>query len=196
MVPQKPTRLLSEIEPKNFPTDKLIRNREMIAKIVDDPLIGSCEILYDNNIETVDSSANQKDVQQGVVNEAHIYIHYDSLSEENRHIAQQMGLTPEDHQRGQVINIHLPITAGTSEQQVSDKMEELIRNFVPQEPIWIPRYTIEEMKEKFSYDPEDEATPQEFIDQGYFYDPETQTFYESEDHYQKVKKWQEEHPKD
>ena len=64
------------------------RTKEDLARLVEPPLLEACEELYDKNIKTVMSSANSKDVETG---EAYIDIEYESLSEENKGIARELG---------------------------------------------------------------------------------------------------------
>ena len=161
-------------------------NTEQIKELVEEPLILACQILYDKNIQTVASNANC----EGEQGEASIGIDWNSLSEQNRKIAESLGLTPIQNEFGQTISFTMPITKNTVLEQVEDYFSKLAQMFVLQEPSWIPRYSIDDLKTIYGYPENEEAEPSEFVESGYFYDDVLKTFYESEDHYRKINEWQ------
>lgn len=184
---------IKDVLPTNFGRNTLIKSREQINEIVEEPLLLACQILYDKNIKTVDSTANAKNLREGI-GCAGIAIEYDSFSEENRKIAEALGLIPQAYDDFQVIEITVPMSTESSVEKISSAAQEIARKFVVQAPNWLPRYKIDELKNGYGIAETEEVPLQDFIDEGYFYDSQTETFYESEDHFNKVKKWEEDHP--
>ena len=64
----------------------IVKSRDDLRKIVEEPCIAACLYLYDKNIFTINSSANK----QNIGNNGTIGIHYDSLSEENKEVVKQL----------------------------------------------------------------------------------------------------------
>ncbi|MEN9647864.1 MAG: hypothetical protein RLY57_668 [Candidatus Parcubacteria bacterium] len=65
-----------------------VGSRESLAQVVEAPLLGACQMLYDKGIETLMSSANSNDIRGG---NAYIDINYTRLSDENKKIAEELG---------------------------------------------------------------------------------------------------------
>ena len=120
-------RPLSEIDPieESSITPK---SREDLATFVEAPLLEACQLFYDKGIETWMSSANKKDIAIG---EAHIIIRYDSLSDQNKKIAQQSGRSFSYLNR-EYTKITMPVTAGTTAQEISRHMVGIARRFESQ----------------------------------------------------------------
>ncbi|GHV26783.1 hypothetical protein FACS1894176_07920 [Bacteroidia bacterium] len=66
---------------------RTITEKKEIKNMVEAPLVNACEILFDKNIPTFDSSANTENNKK----EAWISIIFDELSEENKEIALKNG---------------------------------------------------------------------------------------------------------
>ncbi len=166
----------------------ILRTREDIDKFVEAPLVDACKIFYDKNIETLLSSANKGDVGHG----AYIEIDFRSLSEENKEIGKKQGETYITHgiankSEKEILRIVFPIDKDTLVEDIRNRSVEAANEFQKQPANWIPRYAIEEMKEIFAYEPEEEVSPEDFIEDGYYYDKEEKLFYLSEEHYLKAK---------
>lgn len=184
--------MIKDVEPIRKNRSTMIQNSEHLKELIEKPLLPACEVLYQKNIQTLESSANAEDIKYR--GNARIAIDWNSLSAENRIIARNMGLEPISYDRTRSISIQTLIDEAMTISQISDKMKEIVQPFVEQEPTWIPKYSIDDLRGL--YRKEDEVGPEYFIAAGYFYDLQTQTFYESEDHYQKVKAWEEQSQKD
>ncbi len=103
-----------------------IKQKEDLDDFVEEPLLEICRKLYDLNIQTVMSSANQKDIGQS----ADIVIIYDTLSQENKERLEMLSRNfPEkfsisENFRGQgksVVDVRMPITnPDTTAGEISD----------------------------------------------------------------------------
>jgi len=123
----------------------LPKSREVLKLIVDEPCLKACEYLFDCNIRTTDSSANQGDVS----NEGRIVIDYNSLSEENKKIVEflrEKGLIKQ-HDVEYWVNIEIPIDETTTVEEFSENMLK-IASFFRQQEILYGFYTEKEMEEK------------------------------------------------
>lgn len=181
------SRALSEIEPTDFSRSTIICDSEHLKRLIEAPLIPACEILYQKNIETLDSTANRKNVEHGGT--AGIAINWQTLSEENRRIAESLGLKPAPYDDTEVIEIQESINDDTTVSELAEKFAITADKFLKQEPSWIPSWTMAEMKNIYGIPQEEECAVQDF-DQ-YYFDAKTDRFYLSEDHARKIKQWQE-----
>jgi hypothetical protein len=181
-------RRIDDIEPIKKPRGDVILKRDRIRDLVEKPLIAACEILYDKNIKTLESSANKEDLGRGNVG---ITIHYDSLSPGNQKIAREhcdIGTTDD---WGQVASIIIPITSGMTTEEIQQASIQDANRFEHQPMTWAVTKTIEEVKAMFGNS--DEFTLDAFISsdwyrkQGWHYDEETQLFYLSEEHWSKTR---------
>ena len=66
----------------------LITKKEEIKELVEEPLVKACEMFWDKNIKTYESSANTKNIKVGI---CYIKLDYESLSEENKNITSVYG---------------------------------------------------------------------------------------------------------
>ena len=165
-----------------------INRRTDIEKWVEKPLVQSCEKLYDLNIETLMSSANYKDVDK---KHGYIDINPDSLSEENRDIANR--LVQEEkaeltkwHSCGEgyhtVVRLLIPITADSTVDEINKYALKLVNNFVKQKMTWANRYPLDGIGKILCWEAFNDMTPQEIESEtGFYYDPETQTFFHSKE---------------
>lgn len=104
------------------------QSREGLASVVEAPLLEACQIFYDKGIETWMSSANKKDIAIG---EVHLIIRYDSLSKQNKQIADQNGQRF-DYMDRQYTKITMPVDSATTAQQISKHMIEVANRFESQ----------------------------------------------------------------
>lgn len=209
---QEPPHFLASV-PAIEESGETFRTREQIKDLVEQPLLTACEELYDKNVQTLASSANQKDIQRG---EAYILIDFDSLSEENQKIARQYAEPKQGDghwSSGKTVKIIIPISESTTVDDVSRRATEIAKTFVKQRATWIrkikmkdPQSTLEDLKKAFGIDPKatgyddpsvwwnygyayDPAKKvffsREFIEK-YYYDPKEDVYYESEEQYRKA----------
>lgn len=162
----------------------VFKDREEIADYVEKPLLLAAEILYDKNIRTTASTANlvSSTEENGL---ASLAIDYETLSDENREIARKLGLK----KYGNTVQIDITINLQTKVADISRQAEAIANSFVLQEPSWIPRLTLDNLKETYGAGPADDWTPEMFEDQ-FYYDKESGIFYYSEEHFRKVKDWE------
>jgi len=191
--------LLNEVQPIRKSRGLVITKKEQIKEIVEQPLVRACEVFWDKNIKTYESSANSQNIQTG---NCYIRIDFDSLSEENKKIAKQYG-EPYDDVGVQVLELDIPITGTETVNQISDKAVEIANAFHKQKASWIRGTTLQEQLEHFEKRygdkyPEAVAQEKERLNQqgaweeeckrlGNYFDPETQTAWASEEYYKKFK---------
>lgn len=177
-----------------------IINRNEIKELVEEPLVKACEIFWDKNIKTYDSSANAKDIKSGV---CHIRLDYESLSEENREVAREYG-EPYSSVGYWVTDINIPAEENITVKEIENKSVEIANEFYKQAPVWMIFRTVED---QLSYNeaylekyPDAVAREKERLTKpgaweeeckrlGKYFDPETQTSWDSEECYQKAKEY-------
>jgi hypothetical protein len=121
----------------------IVANREQLRKIIDLPALKAVEVLYDDNIQTYGSSANGVNFGDGT---ASVGIIYNSLSAENRQIADKMveqGLAkasrPNDieHRGGsKQITIHTQMELTSKVSDISAALEKFANYFKPQDILY------------------------------------------------------------
>ncbi len=172
---------INQIEPIGLSRGSLIKNREKLTEVVEAPLLGACKILYDKNIETTESTANSNDIKAG---RAGIVINYDSLSEENKKIAQEnceISNHPDGHTAAE---IKILINENSTVEEIGREAEEIANKFEKQKLIWSPTFTLEQIKNLYGIAQEEDYPPEMFYQ--FYYDPQTQLFYVSEEHFHKI----------
>jgi hypothetical protein len=188
---------LNEVLPIQKTRGLVITKREQIKEIVEGPLVSACEVFWDKNIKTYESSANSQDIQKG---HCYIRIDFDSLSEENKKIAQQYS-EPYNDVGVQVLELVIPVTGSETVNEVSDKAVELANTFHKQKATWIEGTTLQQhidwLSERYGKYPqtaeEIERLKQSGVWEeeckrlGKYFDPETQTSWASEEYYKKFK---------
>jgi hypothetical protein len=201
---EKDNSSVSGIEPIEESNDFLLRTEEDIEKIVELPLIGACKELYEKNIKTVSSSANRKDVEGLFTEEkepsAYIEIEKESLSEENLEILKKIKKDPKfdylrveglKDTREKTIMIHILLNkTGFSTEDIIRSAKTFTDELKEQEPLWIIKnhiYRIEDLERKYGY--KEKTNPDIWVEEGYYYDPESESFFESENHFKKYKKY-------
>jgi len=161
--------------------------KENIGKFVEAPLVEACEIFYDKNIRTLSSSANKKDMERG---EAHIILDVSTMSLENREIAKKEGEEIGEYGGCEAVEITIPIEEG-SENEIREKSKEIANLFDKQEPKWIKKYSLEDLKNMFFLEEGDfdENNLEDLADElGFYYSSEDGFFYDNKEYYEKVKK--------
>ncbi len=179
---------LTEIEPISK-GHICIKTREQIKEVVEKPLLTACEKLYDKNIRTLATSANQKDLELG---EVYILIDFDSLSEENQKVAQQYSTPQTDSGHwggGQTIKVTISVSELATIDEISDKAMAIVETFYDQPATWIPKRkiesftaTLDDIKKGFSLEGPEYDDPESDVwkDLGYDYDPIKKVFYSKE----------------
>lgn len=158
-----------------------LARREDVSRLIEPPLRGACQALYDKNIETSMSSANKKDLVNG---EVYITIFFDSLSPENQEVAKSLSQVYEYGGR-KYVKITIPVTATTTVSEVEKAAIEIADKFKKQHMNWAPNYSLEEMRVIFA----DPKLSLEDLkgDPNLFFDEERGRFYLSEEHSRKSK---------
>jgi hypothetical protein len=172
--------LLKDIQPIEHTRGVLFLNREQIHELVEWPLVSACEEFFDKRILTVSSSANAKDLHNG---HAHIILDYDSLSDENKEVALRHGSLGQDG--GTVLIIEIPVGPETTAEEIKTRAEAIAHEFKKQKTLWIPSYTVEQMRQAYGIDPDDEQYPAEaFTTEGWYFDPVQKLLFRSKEHSQ------------
>ncbi len=131
------TRLISDIKP-NAPFSRTVTSKKDLDKLVEEPLLDACRILYDKGLCTIASSANKKDIKHG-------YAYIDiagglGISSENRTIAIGLGAVPlidndeESDTFGEELTFELriPITERSTVEEVRAQSIHMANQFVGQ----------------------------------------------------------------
>jgi hypothetical protein len=184
-----------DIEPIEESVGFVIKSESDIEKIVEMPLVEACKELYRKNIETISSSANKKDIENSTI---YIEINKETLSSRNKEILKEIKKDKKfdylkilDSKSEKTLKIEILLEkTGFSIKEVREKIKDFTKKLERQEPRWI--------KEKHVYKKEDleriygcesgSTEKEEWEKEGYYYDQESNLFFESEDHY---KKWKE-----
>ena len=121
-----------------------LKNREDIRKIVEIPLVEACEIFWDKNIRTVETSANQDNIQSGC---GYILLDWESLSDENKKIAQlQNGNLREAHGGAGTFyyDLKIPLTKNMLVKDLSQNAAKLAHEFQKQKLVWVSGETLDD----------------------------------------------------
>lgn len=191
----------------------IVKNREDLRKIIEEPCLPACLALYDKNIQTVNSSANKREIG----NQAYIGINYDSLDENNKQILNQLiesgvieplNLSTNPNQRGgRDFYIKVPISEEDTVGKVSDRFIQIVSKFQQQDVLYGKRdkeplleHVIDMYEEALHPDENGIVQFQEVANllataYGYVYDDELDIFWETQDLYNKHKRYQENHKK-
>ena len=164
----------------------MVTRKEQLSSLVEKPLLSACQILYDKNIRTTGSSANKKDIGNGKV---YITIDFDTLSQENKKIAEDIGKIYQSDEITQV-KIEIPTDSEDVVEDIQLKAEKIANKFKKQQLLWARVYTLGDLRVMYGYDPEDEEMKIKDFANGehnsYFYDPINNIFFESEELYRKA----------
>lgn len=168
--------------------NQVISTREQIPSLVEKPLVASCQRLYDNNLETLASSANAKDVKEG----GYIFIDMDSMSDHNRKVAKQLAAAGQatihdDYDKRNVVRLKIPISESSTVAEIELGANVLVDGFQKQKMLWAPTYTMQDMADIYRSDEVLSMNPEELAEEtGFYYSPEDKVFYMSREHYDKT----------
>jgi hypothetical protein len=139
-----------------------------IDRYVETPLRKAVKELTEKGIKTLDTSANKENIDK----EGYIIIEIKSLSDKNLKEAENIGEKIEYGiiKKSDAIKIVFKIEKGDTVEKIEKKIEEKIKNFEKQEPLWIPQFTAEELKNNFYFKEE------EFEKEGYYFNPKTEKY--------------------
>jgi hypothetical protein len=175
---------ISEIQPIGEQRGQMIKTRDSISSLVEPPLISACEMFWDNNIRTLESSANKNDIGRG----ASIAIDWESLSDDNRKIAKEYGKLLENYDGKSAVLLTIPVTERASSEDIEQEADKIAANFMKQSATWVPSYSLEEVRGFYEIDPDDsDFGIESFVNLGFYYDERGQKFYLSEEHFNKIK---------
>ncbi len=179
-----------------------ILNKENIKDFVEKPLVEACEIFWDKNIKTLESSANFQNIQNG----GYIGLDFNSLSEENKELAKQYGHPDQLYVNNpNILSVRIPIPMNESEtvEAVSNRAVEIANRFNKQKANWISGTTLEnhlnKLEENFGKKyPDMVVKEKERLTQpgaweeeskrlGNYFDTETQMAFPSEEYFRKWK---------
>lgn len=171
-----------------IPRHAVICDREVLPYIVEVPLLAACEMLYDKNVRTVQSSANLVDAHRGY---AWLVLDLSSLSPANRAyaepLADEISQLEVDGQLHLPTRFVFPIDNVTTIDELEAKSLKFARGFQLQNMDWSPRETLEEARERVqSLEHDDHILIDWMIQQDKYWVPEDQMFYHSREHYEKI----------
>ena len=183
--------LITQITGNGLSRNIPITYREQIVKIIESPLVEACQILYDKNIQTIDSSANKNNVRHSWY--AGIVINYDTLSRENQEIAVQEFWSPQKHKDGYFcVTLRVPLTSNSTSWQVRRKTILLAKKLKTQPLSRTKILSLKEAKEcvsKQTGEDRPNLSPEDIAEYLWrYYDSETQCYYYSKEHCDKIKK--------
>ena len=119
------------------------KNRDAIFLYADEPCVEACQLLYDLNIQTY-TSGGHVDGQENKEGEAFIGIIFDSLSDHNKKVAEEMiengliGNVIDNRGRGNgmTISLRVPINSNSLVGDVSDALVKLASLFQQQDVLY------------------------------------------------------------
>lgn len=186
-----------------------VKDREDLRKIIEEPCLPACLTLYDKNIQTVNSSANKREIG----GQAYIGINYDSLDENNKQILdqlilngiiEQLNLSDNPEQRGgRDVMIKVPVFEDDTVGKVSDRFMQIVSAFQQQDVLYgrhdeeqLFQHVIDMYGELLQPDENGNVEFEDIEDiltsaYGYVYDEELHIFWKTQDLYDKHKKFQE-----
>lgn len=183
--PPEAPKLLTEVEPIKENRNTTIKRRGEIKDLVEFPLVTACEELYDKNIRTLESDANKESVNLG---QARLTIDFDSLSDANKEIAQQLAEVKVSGDGIRIAAVKIPIDQDRPlVADIQGKAREIARQFSKQKMRWANPVTLDQLKDWYGYKPEEEIDPEVFVpSEDYYFDKKSELFYQSEEHYIKA----------
>ena len=127
-------------------------SRDYISLYADEACLEPCQTLYDLNIQTVNSGANT-DNKDNIQAEGFIGIIYDTLSEENQAIVNEMikqGIIESKGKYGDytIFYLRVPLTSRSTVGEISDKLMYLVSQFRQQDVLY-GRYTSEDIDSQY-----------------------------------------------
>lgn len=160
-----------------------------LASVVEGPLLSVCEKLFDKNIETYMSSANKTNLVTGSV---HFNIIYESLSEKNKEIANQLiaekkanlSQTHGSHQ-DTILNVKIEVTQESTWGEIEERANVLSERFVTQRlipEVYSYEFLCDYLSAAIEEDIDGSVVPPEYFEQfGYFYNKQSNVFFKSKE---------------
>ncbi|MGB3241295.1 MAG: hypothetical protein WBB66_00360, partial [Candidatus Omnitrophota bacterium] len=176
-----------------------VQKAEDLDGLVEEPLLEACKILFEKNIDTISTTANERNLQYLLNDDgghyATISVNYDRLFPENKAIADDLvdgGRNLENIRFYRAIDegprmtptllIRIPITYETTIQEVHEKAVRVANLFKKQKYIPSDVRTLGEFRELIG---KPEATVEMFQEDGYYYDEENELIWSSREDYEK-----------
>lgn len=195
------TNQLNALPTAGFETfNKPISTKKEISKYVPGALLKASEIFWDKNIQTTGSWIPSIQDIDGKTTETYIDIAYDSLSDENKKIAEVLGKIGEF---GGIKHIHIVISnRNLSLEEIQKKSIEIANKFKSQPLLWYKPTTLQDainsLEERRTKNPTIAEQINEEIQKikdtwgtnlspGEYFDNDTQTIWDSEELYKKSK---------
>lgn len=188
----------------------VVKDREDLRKIIEEPCLPACLMLYDKNIQSVNSSGNKNTIG----NQAYIGINYDSLDENNKKVLDKLiqdgmieplHLSDNPEQRGgRDVCIKVPVSEDDTVGKISDRFMEIVSNFQQQDVLYgmldadrVLENTVSLYEDRLHPDENGRVAFKEVLEiittaYRYVYDKEKHIFWETQDLFNKHKKYQEE----
>jgi hypothetical protein len=196
-----PETKISEIPPIEENRNQEILHADMLDELVEYPLLRPCRDLWNKGIQTLTSSANQKDLEIG---HTHLVVDWDSLSEENKEIAKSVAtkiglgdlpflrredvlqrvvlVEPDKRYDGRgFVEIAIPLNENSTAQDIEKQVSEITDQFKKQPAKWVKGVSYDELREYYCLSPEDETTREDFVNHGYYWDEDSDLFYRSKE---------------
>jgi len=172
---------IRHVEPIGEDRNQYITTKSDLSTLIERPLLSACEHLYDNNIRTIESHANYNTVKNG---SGGIAVDYDSLSKENKAIAQRNFSCYVSGDGINIVDIRIPIeSSDTSVDELSRLAMEEATKFKYQPMTWVKKFTIQDLLKLYASSESDGFTPEHFVKEGFFYDSDSKIFYLSQEHF-------------
>lgn len=198
-----PETKISEIPPIEENRNQVILKADMLDELIEYPLLRPCRDLWSKGIQTLTSSANQKDLEIGHTD---LIIDWDSLSEENKDIAKSVAtkiglgdipflrkedvlervvlIEPEKRYDGRgFIEIAIPVDKNSTAQDIESQVSEITDQFKEQPAKWVKGISYNKLREYYQLKPEDAMTREDFVNSGYYLDQSSGLFYRSKELY-------------
>lgn len=132
---------IKDVLPIREHTDIKVKNKDDLREIVEEPCLKACQQLFEKNIQTVDSGCNG----ENCANRAYITINYDTLSEKNKGIADNLvkdgmiSFIPKDNDcirnYYNKIEIEIPTTPEETVKLVENRLLAITGHFEQQQKI-------------------------------------------------------------
>lgn len=158
-------------------------SRDEIKRFVEAPLVTAAEELYDKNIRTLESSANAVNLADAPF----IVVDYETLSPENKAISREVGEVF-DYEGTEAVDLIIPFDRDNpTVSSIQANAEAIVHRFQGQPLTWAPGLDLAEIKQLYGIGEEENYQPKDFSD--FYYDPQSQRFYPSEEIFRKMKEF-------
>jgi len=137
----KPSKKIKDVPAFHQGTNIPVNTKDDLKGIVEEPCLKACQMLFDKNIETIDSGCNGENCPDC----AYIVINYDTLDAHNKQIADNMvnNKTVKFFPKSDVcirnyfnqIFINIPASPEETVSSVEKRLLNITQNFVPQRRI-------------------------------------------------------------